>query len=179
MKRSLSVFVVLLVGLVLVGIFGSSAAAPPPAPPRTSLPTWTLPFSLVTATPAALDTAPVLPLDNATFTGTPAQPEPTDQPVTAAPPSPTVVPPTPVVPPQLVVPALKIDQSIVPVAIVGNIWDLADLGEQIGRLTTTGEHPGDSLAMTLVGHVTVVTEGALSIVKFFESLLATWFASPA
>jgi LPXTG-site transpeptidase (sortase) family protein len=70
---------------------------------------------------------------------------------------PTLVPPTPTpaTPPRLVIPALALDQAIVPLPIVDGQWDLTALDQQIGWLATTGEYPGDDLAMAVIGHVTV------------------------
>jgi LPXTG-site transpeptidase (sortase) family protein len=55
--------------------------------------------------------------------------------------------------PQLIIPDLDIEQPIVPIPITNGNWDLTNLGEQVGWLTTTGERPEDDLAMALVGHI--------------------------
>jgi LPXTG-site transpeptidase (sortase) family protein len=73
-------------------------------------------------------------------------------------------PPTDVPPPagfgksreaRLVVPALNLDALIVDVPLRDGKWDVDWLGTEVGRLETTGAHPGDDLAMVFTGHVTL------------------------
>jgi LPXTG-site transpeptidase (sortase) family protein len=63
--------------------------------------------------------------------------------------------PTPTALPQLIVPGLDLEQAIVPVPIRDGMWDLSDLGPQVGWLTTTGQHPEGDLAPALVAHVNI------------------------
>jgi LPXTG-site transpeptidase (sortase) family protein len=77
-------------------------------------------------------------------------------------PPPTVAPPTAVPPtarpaplPRLIIPELEVDQPIIPILIKDGAWDMAPLEEQVGWLTTTGERPGDDLAMALAGHINI------------------------
>jgi LPXTG-site transpeptidase (sortase) family protein len=56
---------------------------------------------------------------------------------------------------RLLVPALKVDERIVAVPITKDGWDISRLGMHVGWLETTGVRPGQELALTLIGHVTV------------------------
>lgn len=61
-------------------------------------------------------------------------------------------------PPQpalLIIPSLAVTQTITNVLVHNGQWDIAQLGTQVGHLQTTGKYPGDALAMTFIGHVTV------------------------
>jgi len=60
-------------------------------------------------------------------------------------------------PARLIIPALGVDEKIVVVPIVEGAWDISRLGVNIGRLESTGQGPDDSVAMALIGHVTVST----------------------
>lgn len=59
----------------------------------------------------------------------------------------------------LVIPELGIDHRLVPVPVLGSGWDISGLGDHVGWLQTTGSHPGDDLAMVLIGHVTLPYPG--------------------
>jgi LPXTG-site transpeptidase (sortase) family protein len=109
---------------------------------------------LPSRTPAAAATAQLQP------TSATPTPEPTN--VVIRPPAESPAPHLPdateeaaSAPPRLLLPTLDIDQEVVDVPITNNVWDLEDLGAQVGRLETTGAFPGDDLAMVLVGHVTL------------------------
>lgn len=67
-------------------------------------------------------------------------------------------------PARLMIPTIGLDQPILVVPIVDGHWDLTTLGDGVGWLPTTGEHPEDDLAMVLVGHisVTAVERGAFA-----------------
>lgn len=54
----------------------------------------------------------------------------------------------------LAIPDLDIQQKIVDVPLQDGTWSVADLGEDVGLLAGTGQHPGDNLAMVLAGHMT-------------------------
>ena len=56
---------------------------------------------------------------------------------------------------QLIIPALNINRSITPVPLRDGQWDIAGLSTEVGHLASTGTFPGDDLAMTFIGHVTV------------------------
>lgn len=91
-----------------------------------------------------------------------AQPLPTPAPIQT--PEPTLEPVYQVIekrPPEgsLVIAGLGVDQPVVPVAVNGVEWDLSGLGAQVGWLQTTGAHPGDDLAMVLIGHITLPPPG--------------------
>jgi LPXTG-site transpeptidase (sortase) family protein len=138
--------VLLLIVMVLLGASActTNGAAPFPTPalvvptaePATPIPDTPQPASLAAATAA-----------------------PTLAPPTLAPP--TVAPPTAVPPtarpalPRLIIPELEVDQPIIPILIKDGAWDMAPLEEQVGWLTTTGERPGDDLAMALAGHINI------------------------
>lgn len=62
-----------------------------------------------------------------------------------------------VAPARVIIPSLGVDEAIIPIPIVDGMWDLSQLNTQVGWLTTTGERPGDGLAMVLIGHVTIRT----------------------
>ncbi|MCA9923440.1 MAG: class F sortase [Anaerolineales bacterium] len=55
---------------------------------------------------------------------------------------------------QLIIPSLNVVQTIRTVPIVNEIWDISQLGGDIGHLSTTGAAPLDALAPALVAHVT-------------------------
>ncbi|MEM7802705.1 MAG: class F sortase [Chloroflexota bacterium] len=55
---------------------------------------------------------------------------------------------------RLIIPQIEIDHEVVQVPLVEGIWDVEELGQQIGRLEGTGRFPGDNLSMTLVAHAT-------------------------
>ena len=52
----------------------------------------------------------------------------------------------------LIIPALNLEEPIIRVLVVNGYWDVSGLNTQVGHLQTTGERPGDGLAMTFVGH---------------------------
>lgn len=155
----------LLLGLfVLVAIWTLATSAAPAAPAPAE------PGDLQAGSPAAptATLAPLTPLPPATATAdpeaSPASPSPEPTSTTARPHLPAGSPerqlpdladPGPVLPPRLLLPGLDIDREVVDVPITDNVWNLESLGQQVGRLDTTGAHPGDVLAMTLVGHVTL------------------------
>ncbi|MEK7783815.1 MAG: class F sortase [Chloroflexota bacterium] len=58
-------------------------------------------------------------------------------------------------PAPLLIPLLNVDEKIVAVPLADGAWDVSRLGVNIGWLPTTGERPGDELAMVFIGHVTV------------------------
>lgn len=67
---------------------------------------------------------------------------------------PTEATPPPDAPGVLIIPSLAVTQTVTLVPVVDGRWDISQLGSQIGRLQTTGAHPGDAYAMTFTGHVT-------------------------
>ncbi len=58
-------------------------------------------------------------------------------------------------PARLLIPLLGISEKIVSVPMVDGAWDVSRLGQHMGWLPTTGERPGDDLAMVFIGHVTL------------------------
>lgn len=56
---------------------------------------------------------------------------------------------------ELIIPEIKVNQGIVPIFIRDGQWDISEIGGQIGHLESTGKYPGDQLAMTFTGHVTL------------------------
>lgn len=58
-------------------------------------------------------------------------------------------------PSRLIIPSLKIDERIAAVPLAGSGWDISRLGMRVGWLESTGVRPGDTMAMALIGHVTV------------------------
>jgi len=133
---------------LLISACGAIPATAASRPARTAVPTWTLPFRLAeTATPAPTTVRAALVSPTPTAA---TRVEPTALP-TEAPPA---FSPTPVIPPRLIIPYLKLDRDVEQVGIANGNWDLEHLGDEVGWLATTGEHPGDDLAVVLVGHVT-------------------------
>jgi LPXTG-site transpeptidase (sortase) family protein len=150
MSKTTLVLSLLVIGL-LIGIL---SLVPMPMP----LPAPHMPAPSQAAAAQASATAPpaasITPLPLSTLAGDATQPpratryvEPTEPPLRP------ISTPTPQ--PRLVVPDLNLDQPIVPVTIQQGIWDLAELGEQVGWLTTTGRAPEGDLAVALVGHVNI------------------------
>ncbi len=164
---SLGVLALLGVGLLAACIGGSArpsqaaVRAPSPTSPALVASALTSQPRLASVTP---DAAPPTPTPTATPwpTSTPLPPATATAPRTAtatAPRTATLAPTQPITqavdtPPRLVIPKLSLDQEIVTVPIVKGEWKLDDLGDQIGRLETTGRMPGDALAITIAGHVT-------------------------
>ena len=66
-----------------------------------------------------------------------------------------VITPAEIPAPRLIIPKLSLESDIVKVPARNGEWDLTGLGHNVGWLETTGQKPGDILAMALVGHVTV------------------------
>ncbi len=69
----------------------------------------------------------------------------------STPPAPTPTPPPPA---QLIIPSLGVSKTLAYIPVENGQWNLENLESGIGHLQTTGEHPGDDVGMTFVGHVT-------------------------
>lgn len=72
---------------------------------------------------------------------------------------------------ELIIPDIGVNQSIIPIFVRDGQWDITEIGGQIGHLETTGRYPGDQLAMTFTGHVTLPwpeIEGPFSELVFLE-----------
>ena len=70
-------------------------------------------------------------------------------------PAPSPQPPPPNPPPaQLIIPSLGVSKTLEHIPVENGQWNLEELASGIGHLQTTGEHPGDDVGMTFVGHVT-------------------------
>jgi len=136
---------------LLAAACGTVPAAAGSEPARTAVPTWTLPFSLETHTPAP---PTPLPVSASATPPEPAAAAPRLEPTTAPTEPPPMPSPTPAEPPRLLIPELKLDRDVTRVGIADGTWDLTGLDDQVGWLSTTGRHPGDNLAVVLVGHVT-------------------------
>ena len=114
--------------LIAVGLFVAR-------PPARLAANWTV---------RALPTGTPLPLPSANIQAT-ASPTPL--------PTPT---PAPIPPPgRLSIPDLNLDEPIAIVPLRQGKWDISELEEQVGWLDATGRMPGDDIAMTFIGHVTV------------------------
>lgn len=74
--------------------------------------------------------------------------------VTHTPPPPATPTATPFPPPQLHLPRLELSWSIQTIPITAGVWDVSDLGEQVGHLAGTGRTPADEHPIVLVGHMT-------------------------
>ncbi len=80
---------------------------------------------------------------------------------------------------QLIIPSIGVNHIITNVPVVNGNWDISQLESQVGHLQTTGEHPGDNLAMTFIGHVTVPWPGTgpfadLILLKHGEQIIYRW-----
>ncbi len=120
------------------------ASPSPMASPKRLLPTTAAEPTSTTSTPTQFPLA---------TTATPAPEEQTpgvSQNVRTA-----VTTPAEVAAPRLIIPKLSLESDIVRVPALNSQWDLTGLGHNVGWLETTGQKPGDALAMALVGHVTV------------------------
>jgi LPXTG-site transpeptidase (sortase) family protein len=148
-----------------------AGVAPPPATPTMATRSGPAP----SATQGGGTLAPELGA-----TPTPPDPRPTEPPATpvastAAPVAPTATAPPPdeqilrlpqniptailaldaIAAPRLVIPRLGLDREIVKVPARNGEWDLTQLGQNVGWLETTGQKPGDRLAMVFAGHLTL------------------------
>lgn len=122
-----------------------AALLPPPSPTATNVPTQ------VSTKPASAELAP-------TFTAFAPVAPPTAPTILA--PMATVVKtavPTPTPEPfgTLIIPDIEVNQSIIPIFVRDGQWDISEIGNRVGHLETTGRFPGDQLAMTFTGHVTL------------------------
>jgi LPXTG-site transpeptidase (sortase) family protein len=101
----------------------------------------TSPTPLATASPTRVSALAPVTAQAALSTST-LEPPPT-QPLATAP------------PPRLRIASLGVDAEVVPVTIDEGQWNMEPLGNDVGRLDTTGARPGDAFAMVLVGHITL------------------------
>lgn len=56
---------------------------------------------------------------------------------------------------ELIIQDIGVNQGVVPIFVRNGQWDISEIGGDIGHLETTGRYPGDQLAMTFTGHVTL------------------------
>ena len=56
---------------------------------------------------------------------------------------------------KLIISDIDVNQGVIPIFVRDGQWDIRDIGSAIGHLETTGAFPGDALAMTFTGHVTL------------------------
>lgn len=80
---------------------------------------------------------------------------------------------------QLIIPSIGVNHIITNVPVVNGNWDISQLETQVGHLQTTGEHPGDNVAMTFIGHVTVPWPGTgpfadLILLEHGEEIIYRW-----
>jgi sortase (surface protein transpeptidase) len=146
-----------------LGMGGKTAVVPNVSPP-TATATWQPPSPMPTVaiatpqpskTPFPTDATHNFSVVSYTFP-TPQAPI-TIAPITVAPTSTATAPPAP---PQLLIPSLGVASDIVPILVHDGQWDVSTLGTQVGLLQTTGAYPGDAMAMSFVGHVTLRSIGA-------------------
>ena len=77
----------------------------------------------------------------------------------------------------LIVPALNLEEPIIRVLVVDGRWDVSQLNTQVGHLQTTGERPGEGLAMTFVGHTSWPGNGPfahLNQLQHGEQIIYRW-----
>ena len=72
------------------------------------------------------------------------------------------------------IPALGVSQPIVDLQLQNGRWDVSQLGEQVGRLSSTGSHPGDTLAPVFAGHMTFPASATLETGAFANLQYATY-----
>ncbi|MCP5101207.1 MAG: sortase [Chloroflexi bacterium] len=72
------------------------------------------------------------------------------------------------------IPSLSVSQPIIELPLQNGRWDVSTLGEQVGRLATTGTHPGDKLAPVFAGHMTFPTSATLETGAFANLQYATY-----
>lgn len=72
------------------------------------------------------------------------------------------------------IPALGVSQPIVDLPLKNGRWDVSTLGDQVGRLDSTGAFPGDTLAPVLAGHMTFPTSATLITGAFANLQYATY-----
>lgn len=80
---------------------------------------------------------------------------------------------------QLIIPSIGVMHQVTAVPVVNGSWDISQLDAQVGHLQTTGEQPGDNIAMTFIGHVTVPWPGTgpfadLILLKHGEEIIYRW-----
>ena len=62
---------------------------------------------------------------------------------------------SPAGPTRLIIPALGLEEKIYPLPLKDGLWDVASLGDRVGRLEGAGQHPNDTLALVLTAHVSL------------------------
>ena len=72
------------------------------------------------------------------------------------------------------IPSLNISQPIIELPLQNGRWDVSRLGERIGRLDSTGTHPGDKIAPVFAGHMTFPTSATLETGAFANLQYATY-----
>jgi len=72
------------------------------------------------------------------------------------------------------IPALGVSQPIIDLPLENGRWDVTSLGEQVGRLSSTGAYPGDTLAPVFAGHMTFPTSATLETGAFANLQYATY-----
>lgn len=143
-----------LVSLLLPPVVETAAASPPIDPPPVEESAAVESSAVTAATPLPTPTPPAanemraadaasLPLPAATLPADEAAAE------NSAPEKP------PAAFGKLLIPAINVDETVTAVPILDAAWDISELGDQIGHLEATGTYPGDALAMTFTGHVTL------------------------
>lgn len=75
---------------------------------------------------------------------------------------------------RLRIPALKVNRPIMPVSVRDGVWDVEALGGSVGLLATTGQYPGDDLAMVFAGHMTFADDRLLAQGAFAELQYAAY-----
>ncbi len=143
-----------MLGGVLIIVAVLLLATPPPAllRPKPAIVSTRLAAAAVPSLAPGMPSADATPAAAALVNGAPYQPQ-------AA--LPTT---TPTTPPRMLIPSLGLDESVLTIPIVDGSWDLSQLDTHIGWLSTTGNRPGDTLAMAFIGHYTVTAtrKGALA-----------------
>ncbi len=77
----------------------------------------------------------------------------------------------------LIIPALDLEEPITRVLVKNGFWDVSNLNAQVGHLQTTGERPGEGLAMTFVGHTTWPAAGPFAYLyslQHGEEIIYRW-----
>jgi len=80
----------------------------------------------------------------------------------------------PTEPTYLHIPDLDISQPIIELPLQNGRWDVSQLGERVGHLTSTGTQPGDTLAPVFAGHMTFPSSTTLATGAFANLQYATY-----
>src|SRR5574341_724758 len=130
--------------LLVISMIGARDARPPLNPFASAVTFADNRPTPIRSTATTVHPSPATATPTETHTATPAPlPRPSSEPLAQD-----------IAPARVIIPSLGVDEAIIPIPIVDGAWDLSQLTTQVGWLISTGERPGEGLAMVLIGHVT-------------------------